>query len=119
MSEKNINELYSICVLRDIARVYRSSSTESNRIAHDLRHVIKAYELCDKEAALACNRYIVTKYPNIFKVAQRYGLRLMKEDEIYTRTSNELQHMLYCLCVYLYDCLKQQTTSCHSLCRER
>ena len=107
MSIQENNERQSLRAIRAIAKVYRTSS-HSKQVARDIYHVIAAYELHDKEAALACNRYITTKYPNIYRTAAHYGLRPMSESEIFARTESELQHMLYSLCIFLYDQLKRQ-----------
>ncbi len=109
MNTKDINEHQSLRVIHAIARVYRATSPQSRQIVRDIHHVIAAYELCDKEAALACNRYIITKYPILYKVAPRYGLHPMTQNEFFGRTERELQHTLYNLCVFLYDSLKKQS----------
>lgn len=112
MNTNSLNEHQSLRVIRFIARVYRSTTPVSRQLVRDIHHVIAAYELCDKEAALACNRYITTKYPSIYKVAPSYGLRPMNETDMYRRTDGELQHMLYSLCIFLYDSLKKQCVGC-------
>jgi len=81
MNTKDINEHQSLRVIHAIARVYRATSPQSRQIVRDIDHVIAAYELHDKEAALACNRYIITKYPILYKVAPRYGLHPMTQNE--------------------------------------
>lgn len=104
-----VHEYQSLRVILAITRVYRTSSSESKQIVRDIKHVIAAYDLCDKEAALACNRYITLKYPAIHKIAIHYGLHPMSQTEIQKRTESELQHMLYSLCIFLYDRLRMQT----------
>ena len=106
---KDINEQQSLRVIHAIARVYRATSPQSRQLVRDIDHVIAAYELHDKEAALACNRYIITKYPTIYKVAPRYGLHPMSQNEFFGRSESELQHTLYNLCIFLYDSLKRQS----------
>lgn len=112
MNANSLNEHQSLRVIVSIARVYRSTTPRSRQLVRDIQHIVAAYELCDKEAALACNRYITTKYPGIYKVAPHYGLRPMNEIDMYRRTDSELQHMLYCLCIFLYDNLKRQRLGC-------
>ena len=107
MNTQENNERQTLRAIRSIAKVYHTSP-QSKQVARDIRHVIAAYELHDKEAALACNRYIITKYPIIYKKAAHYGLHPMSEKEIFARTESELQHMLYSLCIFLYDQLKRQ-----------
>ena len=102
------NEQHSLRAIHHIARIYRTTSPRSRQIVRDIDHVIATYELHDKEAALACNRYITTKYPILYKFAYSYGLRPMSESEINKRTEPELQHMLYSLCLFLYDGLQSQ-----------
>ena len=36
----------------------------------------------------------------------------MNETDMYRRTDGELQHMLYSLCIFLYDSLKKQCVGC-------
>ena len=108
MNARPINEHQSIRVISSLARIYRATSPHLRHISKDIDHVMAAYELHDKEAAIACNRYIITKYPVLYKVAASYGLRPMSEVEICMRTEAELQHMLYSLCVFLYDGLKER-----------
>lgn len=104
-----VHEYRSLRVILAITRIYRASSSESKQIVRDIKHVIAAYDLCDKEAALACNQYITLKYPAIHKIARHYGLYPMSLTEMQGRTESELQHMLYCLCIFLYDRLRMQT----------
>lgn len=107
--DTNINHEYqSLCSIRAIIRIYHTSSSGSRQIIRDLRHVIKAYELCDRETALACNRYITSKYPMIYEIAPHYGLRPMSGIEMLECSRSELQHMLYELSVFLYDRLRMQ-----------
>ena len=101
-------EYQSLRVIHAIAKVYRSTTPQARQITRDICHVVAAYNLCDSEAALACNRYIVTKYPSIYGSAVRYGLRRMSEQEMLHRTEPQLQHMLYNLCIFLYDTLKMR-----------
>ena len=108
MSAYPVNEHQSIRVIGSLARIYRVASPRLRHISRDIDHVVAAYELHDKEVAIACNRYIITKYPMLYKVAASYGLRPMSEMEICMRTEAELQHMLYSLCVFLYDGLKRE-----------
>ena len=103
------NEQQSMRAIRALTAMYRRTPG-SQQLTQDIGHVIATYELCDKEAALACNRYIITKYPSIHNVAPRYGLRPMSEREISLRSIDELQHMLHGLCLFLYDGLKRQQT---------
>lgn len=106
-TKKDIPDEYqSLRVILTTIRAYRTASSQSQQIVRDIHHIATAYQLCDKETALACNRYITTKYPMIYKVAPRYGLHLMSQDEMLRRTERELQHMLYCLCIFLYDRLR-------------
>lgn len=105
------NEYQSLRVIKAITRVYLSSSPQLKQTVRDLRHVITAYELCDREAALACNRYITAKYPIIYELAPRYGLRPMSHIEMCERTTEELQHMLYGLTRFLYDRLRMQVAN--------
>ena len=103
----NINHEYqSLRSIRFILRAYHIPSSEARQIARDLRHVIEAYELCDRDAALACNSYITSKYPMIYEIAPRYGLRPMSGIDMLERSTNELQHMLYGLSIFLYDRLR-------------
>lgn len=111
MNTITINEKQSLRVIQSIACVYRDTNPLSRQLTRDIRHIISAYKLCDKEAALACNRYITTKYPMIYKVAAKYGLHRMNETEMYKRSEAELQHMLYNLCIFLYDTLKKQNVT--------
>ena len=106
MNARPVNEHQSLRVISSLARIYRVTSPQLHHISRDIDHVVAAYELRDKEAAIACNRYIITKYPVLYKVAASYGLRPMNEMEICMRSEAELQHMLYSLCVFLYDGLK-------------
>ena len=108
MNAHPTDEYRSIRMIRSIARIYRVASPCSRQISRDIAHVIEAYELGDREAALACSRYITYKYPALYRVASTYGLRPMSESEMARRTDAELQHMLYELCVFLYDGLKRQ-----------
>lgn len=108
MNTNIIHEYQSLRVIGAIARTYRTSSSESRQIVRDLRHVIEAYRLCDRETALACNRYITSKYPTIYKVASHYGLRPMSGIDMLEYSTGELQHMLYELSVFLYDRLRMQ-----------
>ena len=101
-----ITEYQSLRVIYAIAKIYRSTDPYIRQIVRDIRHVVAAYKLCDRETALACNRYIVTKYPSIYEYAIYYGLHRMNEQEMQHRTEPQLQHMLYCLCVFLYDNLR-------------
>ena len=106
-TKKDIPDEYqSLRVILTTTNAYRTSSAQSQQIVRDIHHIITAYRLCDKETALACNRYITTKYPMIYKVAPRYGLHLMSQEEMLCRTESELQHMLYNLCIFLYDRLR-------------
>ena len=102
------DEHLSLRAIHYVARTYRATSPRSRQIARDIAHVVAAYELHDNEAALACNRYITSKYPLLYKLAPNYGLRPMSESEISMRTESELQHMLYSLCLFLYDGLQSQ-----------
>lgn len=102
------DEHLSLRTMHYVARTYRANSPRSRQISRDIAHVVAAYELHDKEAAMACNRYITTKYPQLYKLAPNYGLRPMSKDEISMRTESELQHMLYSLCLFLYDGLQSQ-----------
>ena len=111
MDTNIVHEYQSLRVIRAIARAYRTSSSEAKQIVRDLRHVITAYELCDRETALACNRYITTKYPIIYKVAPRYGLRPMSGIDMLERSTSELQHMLYGLSIFLYDRLRYHSST--------
>ena len=111
MNTNIVHEYQSLRVILAITRVYRTSSSESKQIVRDIRHVIAAYNLCDKEAALACNQYITLKYPAIRRVAGHYGLHPMSLTEMQRRTESELQHMLYSLCIFLYDRLRMQTVT--------
>lgn len=106
MKTNLVHEYQSLRVIEAIARVYHTPSSKSKQIVRDLRHVIATYELCDHETALACNRYITTKYPVIYKVASVYGLRPMSCIDMQQRSTSELQHMLYCLSIFLYDKLR-------------
>lgn len=103
-----IDEHQSLRAIHHVARIYRGTSARSRQIYRDIDHVIAAYKLHDKEAAIACNRYITTKYPILYRLAPNYGLHPMSESEITMRTEPELQHMLYCLCLFLYDGLQSQ-----------
>ena len=107
-STSSTAEYQSLRVIHAIAKVYRSNTPHARQITRDICHVVAAYRLCDREAALACNRYIVTKYPSIQKSASRYGLHRMSEQEMLHRTDTQLQHMLYSLCIFLYDTLKMR-----------
>lgn len=111
MNTNIVHEYQSLRVILAITRVYRTSSSESKQIVRDIRHVIAAYNLCDKEAALACNCYITLKYPAIHQIAGHYGLHPMSLTEMQRRTESELQHMLYSLCIFLYDRLRMQTVT--------
>ena len=102
------DEHLSLRAIHYVARTYRATSPRSRQIARDIAHVVAAYELHDKEAALACNRYITSKYPLLYKLAPNYGLHPMSKSEITMRTEAELQHMLYSLCLFLYDGLQSQ-----------
>lgn len=102
------HEYQSLRVILTTTHAYRTSSAQSQQIVRDIRHIITAYRLCDKETALTCNRYITAKYPILYKVAPRYGLHPMSQDEMLCRTDSELQHMLYSLCLFLYDRLRMQ-----------
>lgn len=113
MYTRTTNEYQSLRAIYHIARIYRATSPQSRQITRDISHVVSAYELHDKEAALACNRYITTKYPALYGVASRYGLHRMSEEEMCQRTESELQHMLYSLCLFLYDGLKLQEARVH------
>ena len=105
--ETNINHEYqSLRSIRAIIRIYHTSSSDSRQIVRDLRHVIDAYELCDRETALACNRYITSKYPIIYEIAPRYGLHPMSGIDMLECSRSELQHMLYELSIFLYDRLR-------------
>lgn len=106
-----VHEYQSLRVIRSIARVYRTSSPQSKQIIRDLRHVIATYDLCDRDTALACNRYITSKYPIIYEVAVHYDLHPMSEADMLGRTTSELQHMLYCLGIFLYDRLRMQAVN--------
>lgn len=108
MHTYTVHEYQSLRAIGAIARGYRTSSSESRQIARDLRHVITAYELCDRETALACNRYITYKYPAIYKEASHYGLFPMSGIDMLKRSTSELQHMLYGLSIFLYDRLRIQ-----------
>ena len=108
MRIRPIDEHQSLRAIHHIARIYRSTSARSRQITRDIDHVIATYKLHDKEAAIACNRYITTKYPVLYKLAPNYGLHPMSESEIAMRTETELQHMLYSLCLFLYDGLQSQ-----------
>ena len=110
---RTTNEYQSLRAIYHIARIYRATSPQSRQITRDISHVVSAYELHDKEAALACNRYITTKYPALYGVASSYGLHRMSEEEMCQRTESELQHMLYSLCLFLYDGLKLQEARVH------
>ena len=111
MDTNIVHEYQSLRVIGAIARVYHTSSSGSRQIVRDLRHVIAAYELCDRETALACNRYIITKYPNIYKVASRYDLHPMSSIDMLERSTSELQHMLYGLSIFLYDRLRYHSST--------
>lgn len=107
--ESHVNEYQSLKVMHAIAKNYRITSYNVRQITRDISHIIAAYELWDRDAALACNHYIITKYPTILIVSAQYGLRPMNKEEMYKRSEQELQHMLYKLCIFLYDNLKQQS----------
>lgn len=112
MNAHNANEGYSLKVIKSIVCIYRVSTPRLRILVRDIKHVISAYELNDKEVAIACSRYIVQAYPTLLKVAAHYGLRPMNRQEMSLRTDCELQHMLYSLCIYLYDCLKAESVGC-------
>ena len=99
------NEEQSMKAIQALTTVYRRVPG-SQQITQDIGHIIVTYKLRDREAAIACNRYIIIKYPEIYKVAPRYGLHRMSENEIHERSISELSHMLHALCLFLYDKLK-------------
>lgn len=103
-----LDEHLSLRAIHYAARTYRATSPRTRQLSRDIAHVVAAYKLHDKEAALACNRYITSKYPLLYKLAPNYGLRPMSENEMSMRTEAELQHMLYSLCLFLYDGLQSQ-----------
>ena len=118
MNARPVNEYQSLRVMSSLARFYRATSPRLLPISRDIEHVVAAYELHDRDVAIACNRYIITKYPALCKVAACYGLRPMNEVEICMRTEAELQHMLYSLCVFLYDGLRgKKVKSCAGKCK--
>ena len=112
MVTNKISETYSLKVIRSIVGIQRISTPRMRKLVHDINHVISAYELNDKEVAIACNHYITWSYPTFRKVASNYGLHPMDEHEIKSRSIQELQHILYCMCIYLYDNLKTEGTAC-------
>ena len=109
-SSNSVTEYQSLRVIYAIAKVYRSTDPYARQIVRDIRHIVAAYKLCDRETALACNQYIVAKYPSIYDSAIQYGLHRMSEQEMLHRSEPQLQHMLYCLCVFLYDNLRTANT---------
>lgn len=111
MSAHPTNEAYSIKAIKSITSIYRISTPRMRKLAHDINHVISAYELNDKEVAIACNKYITYSYPAITQAASAYGLHPMNEEEISSHTGQELQHILYCMCVFLYDNLEAESVA--------